>query len=373
MMTASVPLAPPRPMANAAAVVGLRPRVLFVTGSEGFPAGVSGYDRLAEHIPGSVVCGYRRVAGGILRVANPLVRAIAASRWALPATIRNEVQVWRRLRRERFDLVHLLWGERDFGLIDRVARSCRVPLVATFHAPYGREIGPLRRPEALRNLGGLTLVSSTQVDYFSRLLPPGVPRRVVLHGIDTHAFTPAPIGRPGMPFVVGFAGGFRRDFEVLERVIERFADDKAFEFRLLIPAAVRPRFADHPRVRLVAGLSDEQLADFYRQAGCLLMTLEDSTANNAILEAMASGLPVVAEDVGGTREYVTPQAGRLMAKGDVDGLVQSLRTLAADEPLRRQLASAARERALELSWPLVAAHMGEFYREVLARSSFVHA
>jgi hypothetical protein len=54
-------------------------------------------------------------------------------------------------------------------------------------------------------------------------------------------------------------------------------------------------------------------------------------------------------------------------------LVQSLRTLAADEPLRRQLASAARERALELSWPLVAAHMGEFYREVLARSSFVHA
>jgi glycosyltransferase involved in cell wall biosynthesis len=231
----------------------------------------------------------------------------------------------------------------------------------------------LRRPEALRNLGGLTLVSSTQVDYFSRLLPPAVPRRVVLHGIDTHAFTPAPIGRPGMPFVVGFAGGFRRDFEVLERVINRFADDKAFEFRLLIPAAVRPRFADHPRVRLVAGLSDEQLADFYRQAGCLLMTLEDSTANNAILEAMASGLPVVAEDVGGTREYVTPQAGRLMAKGDVDGLVQSLRTLAADEPLRRQLASAARERALELSWPLVAAHMGEFYREVLARSSFVHA
>jgi glycosyltransferase involved in cell wall biosynthesis len=87
-----------------------------------------------------------------------------------------------------------------------------------------------------------------------------------------------------------------------------------------------------------------------------------------VLEALATGLPVVAEDVGGTREYVGPAAGRLLPKGDVDGLVAALHGLRDDPALRRRLGEGARERAGELSWASVSGKLKSFYSEVLANS-----
>ncbi len=343
------------------------PRVLFVTGSQGYPSGLSGYDRVVSGFSSSSVCGYDRRSPGWLWPANPLARALAGSRWALPATILNELRAARRFARERFDLVHVLWGERDFGIIDRLAARRGVPLVVTFHAPYHRDPNPLRRTAAVRKLAGVVLVSSSQLPFFSNLLPPAVPRRVILHGIDTRAFHPASSGRVGGPFVVCFVGSFRRDFNVLERVIARFEGEPGIEFHLLVPDGVRERLARFKNVTFAAKLSDEELADFYRRASCLLMTLEDSTANNAVIEALASGLPIVAEDVGGTREYVGDGVARLLPKSDVDGLAEALRELRADESLHRRMGAAARRRAEALSWSCVNQELGSFYDEVLRR------
>jgi glycosyltransferase involved in cell wall biosynthesis len=342
------------------------PRVLFVTGSQGYPSGLSGYDRLTENFSSSVVCGYDRKAKGWLRWANPLARGIAASRWVLPATLLNELKVRGQLQRSQFDLVHVLWGERDFGIIDHVAAAMGVPLVVSFHAPYGTDPNPLRRLAAIRSLAGVVLVSSSQLPFFTNQLPTSVPRRVILHGIDLQAFSPPTVAPSIRPFVVCFAGSFRRDFAVLEQVIERFQGDLGFEFHLLVPAAVQARFVRFESVKFFSGLSDLELANFYRRASCLLMTLQDSTANNAVLEALATGLPVVAEDVGGTREYVGPAAGRLLPKGDVDGLVAGLRGLRDDPALRRRLGEGARARAGELSWESVSEELKSFYGEVVA-------
>lgn len=341
-------------------------RVLFVTGSQGYPSGLSGYDRLTEKFSSSVVCGYDRKAKGWLRWANPLARRLAASRWVLPATLLNELKVRGQLQRSQFDLVHVLWGERDFGIIDHVTAAMGVPLVVSFHAPYGTDPNPLRRLAALRSLAGVVLVSSSQLPFFANQLPVSVPRRVILHGIDLQAFSPPASAPSTRPFVVCFAGSFRRDFAVLERVIERVQSDFGFEFHLLVPAAVREKFARFKSVKFFSGLSDSELADFYRRASCLLMTLEDCTANNAVLEALATGLPVVAEDVGGTREYVGSAAGRLVPKGDVDGLIAALRGLRNEPALRRRLGEGARARAGELSWASVSGEMKSFYCEVLA-------
>jgi glycosyltransferase involved in cell wall biosynthesis len=84
---------------------------------------------------------------------------------------------------------------------------------------------------------------------------------------------------------------------------------------------------------------------------------------------LATGLPVVAEDVGGTREYVGHTAGWLLPKGDVDGLVAALRGLRDDPFRRRQLAEGARARAGELSWKSVSREIKSFYGEVLANDA----
>lgn len=65
----------------------------------------------------------------------------------------------------------------------------------------------------------------------------------------------------------------------------------------------------------------------------------------SILEAMSMGLAIVASDVGGVREAVTPDCGILMARGDKEGLKRALARLASDRDAIRRFGAAARERA----------------------------
>jgi len=67
------------------------------------------------------------------------------------------------------------------------------------------------------------------------------------------------------------------------------------------------------------------------------------------LEGMATGLAVVASNVGGTPEVIG-DAGMLFARESVDGLVSHLDKLICDEELRSSFARAARERASEFTW-----------------------
>lgn len=84
--------------------------------------------------------------------------------------------------------------------------------------------------------------------------------------------------------------------------------------------------------------------------------------SNTILEAMASGLPVVATAVGGNADLVEDGVtGRIVPAGDVQALAQALIRFAQDEPARRTAGAAGRERA-EARFSLPA--MVQAYREV---------
>jgi len=60
-------------------------------------------------------------------------------------------------------------------------------------------------------------------------------------------------------------------------------------------------------------------------------------------QAMLCGRPVVAFDLDGAPEVVTPATGRLVRPGDVDGLVSACAELIAESDLRRRLGAAGRE------------------------------
>lgn len=65
---------------------------------------------------------------------------------------------------------------------------------------------------------------------------------------------------------------------------------------------------------------------------------------NSIIEAMASGVPVIATTVGGIPDIVTPETGILVAPGDAASLAAAMTRLAEDAALRARMGEAARRR-----------------------------
>lgn len=103
------------------------------------------------------------------------------------------------------------------------------------------------------------------------------------------------------------------------------------------------------RVHRNLSINSGELRDLYARADLFLLpTLNDCTPL-AVLEAMASGLPVVASDVGAIREQVEDGVnGLLVTPGDVRSLVGAVKALLSDVTRRRAMGVAGRARAERL-------------------------
>jgi glycosyltransferase involved in cell wall biosynthesis len=111
--------------------------------------------------------------------------------------------------------------------------------------------------------------------------------------------------------------------------------------------------------------SKEEVAALYRCASCLVNPSKYEGLPNTVLEAMASGLPVVASDVGGNNDLVVPGAtGYLFELTQPDALTTALRALADDPAGAQAMGKRAREVAVaSYSWQGVATR----YLELLSQ------
>src|SRR5690606_12534259 len=108
-------------------------------------------------------------------------------------------------------------------------------------------------------------------------------------------------------------------------------------------------------------ISDERLLSAYRSAQVALFALREATANNAMLEAMAVGLPLVAADLGGIPEYVTPGTRTLCPPHSPEALARAALDILSDPALRSAMARAAREQAVALDFRRVADRISRIY------------
>lgn len=93
------------------------------------------------------------------------------------------------------------------------------------------------------------------------------------------------------------------------------------------------------RVHFVGHQDDVQ--PYFRSADVFVFPTWHENLSNALIEALANGLPVVATDVGGNTEVVKRGGGLLVPARDADALAGAMLLLAGDSPLRRQLGSDA--------------------------------
>ena len=122
-------------------------------------------------------------------------------------------------------------------------------------------------------------------------------------------------------------------------------------------------------VVLLGTVADDELAGWYGAADALAFPSVKEGWGLAVMEAMSTGLPVVATDIPVFREYLThDQDALLVPPGDPVALAGAMRSLVVDEGLRQRLRAGGDRVAARFTWESAAAEHLRIYESVSASS-----
>ncbi|MDK9702695.1 MAG: glycosyltransferase family 1 protein [Sulfuritalea sp.] len=322
--------------------------------------------------------------------ATTLVRGLpipgyAGLRFGLPAP-RLFHRQW---RADRPDVVQVVTEGPLGASAIAAARRLRIPVVSEFHTnfhAYSRHYGfgwleglvaaHLRR---LHNRSRLTLVPSRQlgIDLMHRGYR-GI--RVVARGVDTSLFNP---GRRSAALRAGWNAG---DDDLVVAHVGRLAPEKNLPLLLATFEAIRG-YAPSARLVLVgdgpsrrqlekrhpehifAGMRHgEDLATHYASADLFLFPSLTETYGNVTLEALASGLPVVAYRMAAAAELIRHgDNGMLADPGAGDQFVRAALDLVTRPGVLRRAAEAAPPSVAALDWEHIHDRLVEALRDAIGR------
>lgn len=211
----------------------------------------------------------------------------------------------------------------------------------------------LLRADGVWPISAFTQIEVLRVAPGARVSPP------LGAGIEERFFQERIEARPiRVLFVATLDNLTRKGVDTLIEAVERIADDRAIELRILGSGSATPELetyvATHDRhgvVRCVGRIGDDALLDEYRQAGVLVLLSRLRRGSQpqgeglglVLLEAAAAGVPVIGSDQGGSADALVPDVtGYLLPPGDVDLLTKRLRALVDDPALRERMGSRGR-------------------------------
>lgn len=300
------------------------------------------------------------------------------------SALRDVVRLRSLIRRRRPDIVHAFLPEACAVAAAAIGNRGTPPLIVAKRSLV-RSIASaplfLRMTRFANRRARVIHVNSEAVgrEISSREGGPAQKMRLVYNGVDTRVFRPPensslrPRVRIGMMANFIPYKGHREAVQALDRVRRDFP---AVELWLwgrdgASAPGVKKLCRDlglEDRVRFLGIAHDP--ASALRQLGIFLSASHEEGFSNSILEAMATGLPVVATRAGGTVEQIGHrETGLLVPPGDSLALSEALRQVLSDEDLASRLGAAARRRAVEVfSVDRMVREMAALYEELSPRS-----
>jgi len=292
------------------------------------------------------------------------------------------------------DIVHV-FNPVSLGLAGLLqARRLDIPVVASYHTDLPGFLRRWRLPFLAPSVQAILRWIHNQADL--NLTPSEATRKALAkagfqrlgvwpHGVDTLRFHP----KYCQPVWRNWLTQGQDDWPLL-LYVGRLSPEKQVE-------RLRPLLDHLPRVRLAivgdgparckletlfAGtptvftgyLRGGDLAQTYASADLFVSPAANETFGCTVLEAMASGLPVVTMNAGGPTDYIQNEVtGLLVEPDDDEALYKGVKGLLADKPRCRLMGAAARHQAEKMTWATVCEALLDNYQSILHRSVSVQS
>ncbi|NTV10058.1 MAG: glycosyltransferase family 1 protein [Zoogloea sp.] len=305
-------------------------------------------------------------------------------RFGLPATGRL-LKHW---RERRPDVVHVVTEGPLGWSATAAARKLSVPITSGFHTNFDRysahyRVGFLRPALAsyLRSFHRRACATMVPTETLAAELAgcgiPGI--RVVRRGVDTELFSPERrsdelrrrwgVGSAGL--AVAYVGRVapEKNIGLALSAFEAIARQRPGARMIVVGDGPARRVLErsHPQHHFAGVRTGEDLAAHYASADMFVFPSLTETFGNVTLEAMASGLPVVAYRSAAAAELIRDgDNGVSVLPGDASAFIDAAAGVACDESLRRRIGEAAALSALGWGWASVVQDFETVLHEAVA-------
>ncbi len=275
--------------------------------------------------------------------------------------------------RAPFDVLHAQYGYPTGFAVLEASRRLGVPNVVSIQGGDGHWVGSCCETHraamvaVLDHAGALLIGARSFAGEVTERLGTDPARFTIVPGaVDTTRFAP-PSGDAGTLLYHGRVDRRKGILDLLD-ALDRMREPAGLVVSGIGPdlEAARARADGDPRVTFTGYAGYDDAPKVYRRGGVFVSPTYAEGFSNTILEAMASGLPVVSTRSVGVVDCLRDEEnGLLVEPGDVDGLARALDRVLGDGALRERLAGAAlAEVRSTYAWPRVAGLIVEAYERV---------
>jgi glycosyltransferase involved in cell wall biosynthesis len=219
----------------------------------------------------------------------------------------------------------------------------------------------------------LLVANSSGLAQRAKQFAPFLNYKVIPNGIDTDRFVPAQNKPPLKPFKL-IAVGRLSQVKRLDVAIQAIHRARDLGLDVEITAVGDGNLMDELKnlaeklgitdcVHFTGWLEPDQIPECYQSHHAFLLTSINEGMNNAMLEAMASGLPIISTACEGTQELVTDN-GLIISDPTPENIAKAIIEIAKDPKRYDQMAELSQKMAEKFSWANTAEQYLELYKNI---------
>lgn len=278
------------------------------------------------------------------------------------------------------DLVHAHWTLSAWAAwVSRPLHGC--PILATLHGSdvyqvMGSRIGAWITGFVLRRCDRISSVSQALAQAAASIGIPLSSIAVIPNGVDTDRFRPSDGPREPVVLFVGNLIKIKGVAYLLEAFSKIGSDYPSYRLVIVGDGPEREFLEKQTadlglagRVSFLGSLPPHEVSNWMQRSKILALPSFQEGLSAVVLEALASGTPVVATHVGGNPESISPDVGLLVPPGDSSVLAKAIAVLLGDEDRWSAMSESARAKAeTHYRWDAIAELYLTVYRQMIGQA-----